>query len=200
MVKHIDANKIGRAARNKAISHCYSGATVNQIVQKFKDHPSEEEEFSNIILHVGTNDLVREDPESVAANMETLIKKVKMHTEKIAVSGATKRFDGKVNSNKIEQYNNLIHSLCSKHKLTYIDNSCIDKSLLNRSDLPLNREGDKALGSAFCSYLKSDRIRITNMASNQKSKSQFFRLTHGRQENWTMYLVRVKQLMKRKTN
>jgi hypothetical protein len=30
MVKHIDGNKIGRAARSKAISHSYSGATVNR--------------------------------------------------------------------------------------------------------------------------------------------------------------------------
>ena len=31
MVNHIDGNKIARAARNKAISHSYSGVTVNQI-------------------------------------------------------------------------------------------------------------------------------------------------------------------------
>jgi hypothetical protein len=30
MVKHIDGNKIGRAAHSKAISHSYSGATVNR--------------------------------------------------------------------------------------------------------------------------------------------------------------------------
>ena len=52
--------------------------------------------------------------------------------------------------------------MCSKHNIAYIDNSCIGRSLLNGSNLHLNRDGDKALGSAFCTYLKSDRISTRN--------------------------------------
>ena len=54
MVKHIDGNKIARAARNKAISHSYSGTTVNQISAKFDDQ-TEKSQYDTIILHVGTN-------------------------------------------------------------------------------------------------------------------------------------------------
>jgi lysophospholipase L1-like esterase len=90
MVKNIDACKIGRASRSKAISHSYSGATVNQLTEKFGNHQSEKE-FSTVIIHVGTNDLVRDEPKKVAANLENLINKVKVHTEKIAVSGTIKR-------------------------------------------------------------------------------------------------------------
>ena len=68
MVKNIDACKIGRAARSKAISHSYSGATVNQLTEKFENHQSEQE-FSTVIIHVGTNDLVRDEPKKVAANL-----------------------------------------------------------------------------------------------------------------------------------
>ena len=42
MVKHIDVNKIGRAARSKAISHSYHGATVNQLARKFDECQEEE--------------------------------------------------------------------------------------------------------------------------------------------------------------
>ena len=63
--------------------------------------------------------------------MDNLVNKVKPHTNKVAVSGAIKRYDGKVNNYKIEQYNKLIHGLCSKHNIAYIDNSCIGRSLLN---------------------------------------------------------------------
>ena len=164
MVKHIDGNKIIRAARSKAISHSYSGATVNQHARKFEECQSEELQYNIIILHVGTNDSVREEPEKVAADMDNLVNKVKAHTNKVAVSGAIKRYDGKVNNYKIEQYNKLIHGLGSKHNIAYIDNSCIllGRSLLNGSNLHLNWDGDKVLGSAFCTYLKSDRISTRN--------------------------------------
>ena len=99
MVKHIDGNKIARAARNKAISHSYSGATVNQISAKFEDQ-TEKSQHDTIILHVGTNDLVHEEPEKVAADTDNLINKAKGHTNKVAVSGAIKRYDGKVNNRK----------------------------------------------------------------------------------------------------
>ena len=195
MVKHINGNKIGRAARSKAICHSYSGATVNQLARKFDECQSEDLQYNTIILHVGTNDLVREEPEKVATNMDSVVNKVKAHTNKVAVSGAIKRYDGKVKKYKIEQYNKLIDGLCSKHNITYIDNSYIGKSLLNGSNLHLNRDGDKALGSAFCTYLKSDRISTRNTGNH------FFRLPSGhlsRQKEWTMYLSHVKRMMKHK--
>ena len=158
MVKHIDGNKIARTAHNKAISYSYSGATVNQISAKFDDQ-TERLQYDTIILHVGTNDLVHEKPEKDAADMDNLINKAKGHTNKIAVSGAIKRYDGKVNNRKIDYYNKLVHDLCSKHKITYTDNSYIGKSLLSRSNLHLNRDRYKALGRTSCTYLKSNKIQ-----------------------------------------
>ena len=37
MVKHIDAKKIAKAARCKAVSHSYSGTTIHQLNEKFND-------------------------------------------------------------------------------------------------------------------------------------------------------------------
>jgi hypothetical protein len=34
-------------------------------------------------------------------------------TNKLAVSGVIKRYDGKVNNHKIDQYNKLVNDLCS---------------------------------------------------------------------------------------
>ena len=135
MVKHLDGNKIARAARNKATSHSYSGVTVNQISTKFDDQ-TDKLQCDTIILHFGTNDLVHEDPEKVAADIDNLINKAKGHANKVAVSGAIKRYDGEVNNHKIEYYNKLVHDFSSKHKITYVDNSYIGKSSLNKSNLP----------------------------------------------------------------
>ena len=96
-------------------------------------------------------------------------------------------YDGKVNNRKIDYYNKLVHDLCSK---PYIDNTYIGKSLLNRYNLHLNRDSDKALGRAFCTYLKTNRI--------QNSNNHFFRPPPGRQKEWTMYISHVKRMMKHK--
>ena len=93
--------------------------------------------------------------------METLIEKVKVHADEVAVSSVVKSYDNKVKASNITHYNNLLHKLYITHKIAFIDNDCIDKSLLNRSNLHLNRNGDKALGSAFCAYLKPRNNSIT---------------------------------------
>ena len=72
----------------------------------------------------------------------------------------------------ISSYNNLLHNLCIKHKIAYIDNDCIDNSMLNRSNLHLNKNGDSALGSAFCAFLKPKQI--PNYASNTSRNSGHF--------------------------
>ena len=163
---------------------------MNQLATKFEENQTENSQYDTIILHVGTNDLVREEPQKVTADMDNLINKAKAYTNKVAVSGAIKRYDGKVKNYKIENYNKLINGLCSKQKTTCIDNSCIGKSLPNRSNLHLNRDGDKALRRAFCTYLNSNRIRNAN--------NHFFRPPSGRQEEWTTHINLVKRMMKHK--
>ena len=62
---------------------------MNQISTKFDDQiQTEKLQYDTIILHVGTNNLVHEEPEKVAADMDNLITKAKGHTNKVAVSGA----------------------------------------------------------------------------------------------------------------
>ena len=194
MVKHIDAKKIAKAARCKAVSHSYSGATIHQVTEKFNDE-IEKQKYHTVILHVGTNDLTHDNPEKAASNMENLINKVKSSTTNIAVSGVIKRYDGKVNNNIIYHYNKLIHTICAKQNIAFIDNSCIDKPLLNRSNLHLNREGDRTLGSAFCNYLKSIRIRKPNALLNTQAEN-FFWPVYGRRKEWTTHLNTVRNMIK----
>lgn len=115
-----------------------------------------------LFLHVGTKDLVHKRPGKVAADMEGLIEKAKSCTKKGRVYGAIKRYDVNVNNLKIKQYNEKLHDICSKHKITYIDNIHMVNSLPKGSNLHLNREGNKALRGAFCNYLKADRCNRRN--------------------------------------
>lgn len=156
MVKNIDNMKLTRAAKKRTVCHSYSGATVVQIAAKFDEHVKEESSYGRVIIHVGTNDLARTQPNRVIKNMEALITKVKTKAKEVAVSGIIKRYDNKVKPNNINSYNNLLHKLCIKHKISYIDNECIVKSMLNTSNLHLNKNGDRALGSAFCTLHETE--------------------------------------------
>ena len=122
MVKNIDYKKLERAARKKTVCHSYSGAKVGQIKEKIDEYWSENHQYEQIIIHVGTNDLVHKQPEKVAEEMETLIDRVKAHTKKVAVSSVVKRYDNKVNASNISRYNNLLQELCIKHKIAFINN------------------------------------------------------------------------------
>jgi hypothetical protein len=94
--------------------------------------------------------------------METLITKAKhTHANEVAASSVIRRYDNKVRASNITHYNNLLHQLCIKHNITYIDNDCIDRSMLiNGSNLHLNKHGGKSLGGAFCAFLKPKRIPV----------------------------------------
>ena len=64
MVKNIDSKKIQQAGGHKLVCHSYSGARVKQIEKKLRNDGDGQHE--NVILHVGTNDLVHADPNKVA--------------------------------------------------------------------------------------------------------------------------------------
>ena len=106
---------------------------------------------------MGTNHLVSDDAKVAAKQMEDRIVEGKSQAENVAVSSVLKRYDNTVPQFRITDYNNLVHELCTKHNITFIDNGNIDQSMLNRSNLHLNYSGDKTLGKTLCSYLRSIR-------------------------------------------
>ena len=58
-------------------------------------------------------------------------------------------------------------------------------------------ESDRVLGSAYCIYLKSARVRPTgNIQKPVGNDKQFFRQAYGhRNREWTMYLQYVNQAL-----
>ena len=61
MIKHIDERKIERAFGGKATCHSYGVATVKELNNKFQERLCNYG-YSTIVLHVGTNDLVKMMP------------------------------------------------------------------------------------------------------------------------------------------
>ena len=193
MVKHINKHKIERAAGCESVVHSYNGARVGQISAKIKENWSEGQEYDTVVLHVGTNDLVYDDAEKVATEMDGLIEDLKRHTGKIAVSSVIKRYDGRVAASNITQFNKIVKDLCTQHNIIFIDNDHIDRSLLNGSNLHLNHMGDRVLGGSICTYLKSNRAKTSSKPPMNHQKKIF----HHRKRDWTMYLNYVSQALRR---
>ena len=130
--------------------------------------------------------------------MDKLLQEAKTHSKKVAVSNVIRRYDGKVHSNKIDHYNRLLENLCLKHNVTLINNENIGNSRLNGSNLHLNRFGDIALGSAFCSYLKSFRAKTQNALQGNVNSNRYDFLSkiHAqRTREWPVHLNLVKRMM-----
>ena len=111
-----------------------------------------------------------------------------------------KNFSKDLTNHKIEQYNKLLENVCLKHNVTLIKNTNIDESRLNGSKLHLNRFGDIALGSAFCSYLRSLRVRARTPGTLQGSvdsrNDHFLSKVYGhRAREWTIHLNCVRRMM-----
>ena len=103
MVENISNSKISRAAKTESTCHSYSGARIQHLKEKIKDHRSDDHtNYEVVIIHAGTNNLVNESPQDVAGHMESLIQAVKIHSSNVAVSSVVKRYDGKVSHQKIQ--------------------------------------------------------------------------------------------------
>ena len=99
--------------------------------------------------------------------------------------------DNRVPASNITHFNNLDNNLRSNSNyITFLNNDHIDRSFLNRSNMYLNQLGDRVLGSAYCTYLISVRVRPTgNIPKPVGNDKQFFRQAYGhRNREWTMYL------------
>ena len=100
---------------------------MEQISSKIKEYWSEGEQYDTVVLHVGPNNLVSEDPERVAAKMDELIENLKDHAKKIAVSSVIKMYDNRVPASNITHFNNLVNNLCSNRNITFLNNDHIDR-------------------------------------------------------------------------
>ena len=96
-----------------------------------------------VILHIGTNDIKdnSKTAEVVAAGILNLGTQVKesMPGTKVSFSSITVRKDRHSIQKKIEHVNAILKRMCIENNWTYIDNSNIDYTCLNRRGLHLKK-------------------------------------------------------------
>ena len=110
-----------------------------------------------IILHVGTNDIKdnSKTAEVVAAgilNLGTQVKESLPRTN-VCISGIITRKDKSNIQEKINTVNDILKRVSDQNKWTYIDNTNLDYTCLNRGGLHLNRKGSSSLTRNYSNHI-----------------------------------------------
>ena len=162
IIKHIDPNKLSRRAVRKFI---YRGKTCEEISEAIDDIQTTTDP-SHIIIHCGTNNLPTDTAEVCATKIVNLARN-KFPNTKVGVSGLTYREDIAVNPVLLE-VNEKLKRLSATHEFSYIDNSKIDNTCLNKSKLHLNEKGTSLLAVHFIKFIRG--LANNNRRSNNHEK------------------------------
>ena len=169
IIKNVSPVKL---SKRKVYKFTYPGKTTIEITNEFakiniKPDPS------HVVIHAGTNDVPVESIEECVGNMEKLITtaKQKFPNSKIGISGLTLRQDSDLIS-KIEEINEKVQSLSSKHGVTFISNMSIDETCLNSSGLHLNAKGTAILATHFIKFLR-DGQSLSSLRPQKHSRQDF---------------------------
>ena len=112
-----------------------------------------------IILHIGTNNIrdSTSDPQTLAdgiVNLADLINSSSPSTQ-ISISGLVTRRDNSIFVSKINNTNKRLKAICVSKKWSFIDNSNVNLSCLNRRGLHLNRNGSSLLSRNFLNHISN---------------------------------------------
>ena len=153
MIKMIKPSKLSRSIGEKVNIKTFPGATINDMNHYIQ--PTMKKQPKLVILHVGTNDIQRKEPDEIVAEMKSLCQGiVSQSLSRIAISEVIKRQDPVINI-KIDKTNSLLAKLCGKFKWQFIRHTNIDASKLNASGLHLNSQGTAMLAKNLIESLKN---------------------------------------------
>ena len=154
MIKYVKGWELSTGQQNVSVKS-FSGATVDDMTDFLK--PTSRKHPDKLIIHVGTNDLRKSDPKTVADKVSNLAKQFKKGSSntKIVISSLVVRNDGPELAKKAKQINILLKSNCITNDIAFLDNNNINCTHLNYRGLHLNRDGSALLQNNIANILKS---------------------------------------------
>ena len=146
MIKNITGTGISRSNTVKMRPH--PGATTVDICDYIK--PELRHKPDVIIIHCGTNDF--ENEINTVKKINNLVKEIdeydKQNPPKVVISSLIKRYNQDVNDD-IANINEKFQRFCNNKGLSFIDNSNLNRTCLNKCKLHLNRRGSSYLANNF---------------------------------------------------
>jgi hypothetical protein len=154
IMKHIDPRK---RTSKKVHKFTYPGKTAGDI-EKELNSINIQSTPSHVIVHAGTNNIPTDSTEVCAKKLENLVikTKAKFPNSKVGFSGITLRQDIEAATN-IQEVNKKLKEISTKHNVAFINNSSIDNTCLNGSNLHLNSKDSAFLATHFIKFLRGEQ-------------------------------------------
>ena len=150
--KNIDVNYIQRKTAAK-VSVLREGRDVNKTVDYIQDHAACLRS-SHIVLHTGTNNVLRESEHITMRRFDRLETNLVHHKyEHVSVSSIVHHNSRDKVREKIKNLNDHLQLMCSRNGWSYIDNDNIDASCLSHDNIHLNGLGDEKLTGNVCNII-----------------------------------------------
>ena len=156
-IKGIRKQEINRSVRHmNTFVKTFPGATTDDmesyIIRTLKREPD------YLIIHCGTNDLRRDEPEVIVKKITKLAINSKKTIRNVAVSSILARGDSDLMEGKRLQVNSILEESLAGDQISFIRHETLDQNwqyLLFEDGIHLNNEGTNVLGSSFVNYLNA---------------------------------------------
>lgn len=141
---------------NRISVKSFSGAKVEDMFHYIK--PTLSHSPDKIILHIGTNNLKSDNPDSLCTKIENLCKTVlkECPNTKLGLSEITPRHDYKGASNVREKVNKNLQSFCCANNVEFISHPTLTDDSLNTRGIHLNRKGTALLSKDFKNFVQKN--------------------------------------------
>ncbi|CAB4023654.1 Scavenger receptor cysteine-rich type 1 M130 [Paramuricea clavata] len=152
LLKGLRQHSITKATNTKVQVKCFPGAKLSDM--KHYSIPSLAIDPKHVILHCGTNDLQKKNPQEITKETGELCDLILANCPNtdITVSSILTRKDNQ--GNKIAEVNDQLRLLCLEKNLKFLLHANIDNKCLNRSGLHLNKLGDSILAKNIIGAIK----------------------------------------------
>ena len=153
IIKGLRRDLLSRAAKRRVTVRSFPGATVGDM--KHYLQPSLQLKPSEIVLHVGTNDLRDRSSRDVAEQIVDLGNLVSSSSPdtKVTISALTQRYDEECLGKKVTDCNKVIKSFCNQNGWGFVKHPNIDESCVNNQKLHLNKKGIAILASNLVNHI-----------------------------------------------
>ena len=111
-----------------------------------------------LIIHCGTNDLRKEDPEKIAKKITRVALQAKKTVNKVAVSSILARGDSDLLERKRVQVNRTLKKSLADNEIDFIEHEVFNnywRFLLYDDGIHLNDDGTNVLGNDFVNYINN---------------------------------------------
>ena len=154
MLKFVNGRKLSNLLSHQSSTYVktFPGATVEDMSDYVM--PSLRRKPTEVILHVGTNDVKTSEPREIAEGIVNLGLKIQNHCPdcNITISSLILRADDNLDC-KINEVNRIVNRFAKQYAWRTISHSNIKREHLNASGLHLNVQGTKLLVKNLVSHL-----------------------------------------------